>query len=657
MFQFVITTNQRFENEWKNGSFQQEIRREGMGENTPEYLFSGASSETNGKVCPLLKVLWHRVVVDEGHSMAKDRMSSGIDFASWLAAERRWAMTGTPTTQRATQIVQVRALFRFLRHDFFTKRCGGDEFWKKAVAHNWKKGSVASYLRLKSTMKLLMKRHTKKDLEEIPVPLFRKSVVPMSFVECNTYNTLVSGIQSNILLTSMEGKTSGKQDSLLHRNNAKHARKALANIRRVCVGWSRVVPSLTDKLWKETVDAAEATLASTQVRRIRIYLHEAETEGLSECDCCSMKLSTLLIMSCCGSLICTECMDGNSARCVQCDEEFDVDEFQRFQPGFELTWKSNMTKKRQRSIATRAPEILPRHVQIPGSEMNLIIRQHPPPRRTRKFGDGHACDFRVDGVVVHDGKCILCREEHKSCNMLNDKKRCVECGRLAEDCPEEASKAHYLVEKVLGLCGSWRNGEAPGNFRPLKIIVFSQFREALNFVGDLLLRRFGAACIAEYWGRYRRDELRKFTHEPECFCLLLTKDGSEGLDLSCTTHIFFLEEIWDKALEDQAVARAWRMGAKGRVEVETLLAENTVEQSMQEAEKQTAWSRTSYLLRSLRLSTDYHRSFANPIDSEEAKLDKTLSGLKRSRAWADKDLTVKKKKPRTVRFQIKGAFR
>ena len=93
------------------------------------------------------------------------------------------------------------------------------------------------------------------------------------------------------------------------------------------------------------------------------------------------------------------------------------------------------------------------------------------------------------------------------------------------------------------------------------------------------------------------EELHKFTHDPECFCMLLGRDGSEGLDLSFVTRkcsccasflffkfsvtltcirghadIFFLEEIWDKALAEQTVARAWRMGAKGPVEVETILA-------------------------------------------------------------------------------------
>lgn len=78
--------------------------------------------------------------------------------------------------------------------------------------------------------------------------------------------------------------------------------------------------------------------------------------------------------------------------------------------------------------------------------------------------------------------------------------------------------------------------DAQAGRRPVKIIVFSQFRKALNMVGDRLLRRFGQACVSEYWGRYRTTELAKFTRDPECFLMLLGKDGSEGLDLSFVTR-------------------------------------------------------------------------------------------------------------------------
>jgi hypothetical protein len=47
--------------------------------------------------------------------------------------------------------------------------------------------------------------------------------------------------------------------------------------------------------------------------------------------------------------------------------------------------------------------------------------------------------------------------------------------------------------------------------------------------------------------------------------LLLCSDGSHGLDLSFVTDIFLLERLKDKALQEQIISRANRMGATGKM--------------------------------------------------------------------------------------------
>ena len=48
---------------------------------------------------------------------------------------------------------------------------------------------------------------------------------------------------------------------------------------------------------------------------------------------------------------------------------------------------------------------------------------------------------------------------------------------------------------------------------------------------------------------------------------LLCADGSHGLDLSFVTRILLLERLKDKALQEQIISRANRMGATGTVSV------------------------------------------------------------------------------------------
>ena len=81
---------------------------------------------------------------------------------------------------------------------------------------------------------------------------------------------------------------------------------------------------------------------------------------------------------------------------------------------------------------------------------------------------------------------------------------------------------------------------------------------------------------------------------------------------------FFLEQVWDKSLEQQAVARAWRMGATGSVEVETLVAKNSVEETMSRLEKELGGNQSDYLSSNEGLkNSEYQR----------AKLQFLLKGL------------------------------
>ena len=148
------------------------------------------------------------------------------------------------------------------------------------------------------------------------------------------------------------------------------------------------------------------------------------------------------------------------------------------------------------------------------------------------------------------------------------------------------------------------------------------------------------------------------------------KDGSEGLDLSFVTNIIFLEEVWDKSLEQQVVARAWRMGAKGSVEVETLVAENSVEQLMArlevdlrngthknlveiegmqsatEAGKSSEYQRAKlqFLLKNLRLITN---SATNPLAVGSSRDRKRP--IQREQVKTEEDFTVKR---RRVHFDV-----
>jgi len=441
----------------------------------------------------------------------------------------------------------------------------------------------------------------------------------MSDGEVKAYNTLVCAVQSNLLLTSMKGKISGMQDSLLHRSQNKHGRKALSNLRLSCCGGTRVVPTLDNAHWDETIRFLryDHKLEQVRVQMVENYLGRAVSEQFSSCMRCGIELSTLLILPC-GDLVCTECMKSETRMCPVCNHPFDADSFQELQPGIDYTWHWNIsetdTKQASRTVnhpPVPAPALAPAETNDNETEaegdqlMPLHVQENGPQqqagqdrrRRRARRGDGHNCQYDRKSI---DGKCELCHEEHDECVMVHTDSKCPICFRMPEPCPLEETKFHHVTCQLEALVAAQTDQkrapcEAAAKMigehiqmvetRPVKVIIFSQFRLILNLIGHRLLRRFGAGAVAEYWGKYRRQELTKFQSSRDCFCMLLSKDGSEGLDLSFVTHIFFLEEIWDKSLENQTVARAWRMGAKGQVEVATLVAKNSVEEMMAEHEQ------------------------------------------------------------------------
>jgi hypothetical protein len=255
-------------------------------------------------------------------------------------------------------------------------------------------------------------------------------------------------------------------------------------------------------------------------------------------------------MPCCMGLLCTECMDSKTTECPLCNEAFDVEDFQRFQPGFDTEWLDNIKDPDKRStphspvtnavvgqVAHGIPDEPNNHLELVAAPADGNNR--PPTGRSRRTR--HVCQYDRSSTT---GKCTICHEEHDRCNLAMSL-RCNVCHRVAQECSPDETKPKYLVDRILSMykeqvtrIAGAAGGRRSRSVRPLKVIVFSQYQKALSLVGDRLLGRLGTACVAEYFGKYRTEELHRFTVDAQCFCLLLSKDGSEGLDLSFVTRTF-----------------------------------------------------------------------------------------------------------------------
>ncbi len=116
-----------------------------------------------------------------------------------------------------------------------------------------------------------------------------------------------------------------------------------------------------------------------------------------------------------------------------------------------------------------------------------------------------------------------------------------------------------------------------------KVVVFSFFRDVLSTVAAAL----GDMAIGPITGSVpppkRQDLIDEFTARRSPSVLVAQiQAGGVGLNIQAASVVIITEPQWNPAIEDQAIARAHRMGQVRRVDVHRLLAEDSVDQRILE---------------------------------------------------------------------------
>jgi SNF2 family DNA or RNA helicase len=116
-----------------------------------------------------------------------------------------------------------------------------------------------------------------------------------------------------------------------------------------------------------------------------------------------------------------------------------------------------------------------------------------------------------------------------------------------------------------------------------KAIIFSQWVKCLDILKHQL-KRFGPL---EYHGQIpsqKRDGiLQQFKEDASKHVILMSYGaGSVGLNLQFCEYVFLFDRWWNPAVEDQAINRAHRIGARGAVTVTRMLSLATIEERINE---------------------------------------------------------------------------
>jgi non-specific serine/threonine protein kinase len=116
-----------------------------------------------------------------------------------------------------------------------------------------------------------------------------------------------------------------------------------------------------------------------------------------------------------------------------------------------------------------------------------------------------------------------------------------------------------------------------------KILFFSSFEQHLF----LFQRHFDASRQPYAWltgsvsAQDRAKAVAQFQGDPNVQVLFLTLGaGGVGLNLTAADYVFLLDPWWNPAKEDQAIARAHRIGRAHPVTAIRFIAKDTIEEKM-----------------------------------------------------------------------------
>lgn len=133
-----------------------------------------------------------------------------------------------------------------------------------------------------------------------------------------------------------------------------------------------------------------------------------------------------------------------------------------------------------------------------------------------------------------------------------------------------SSKLYAALDYVEQCC---KSGE--------RVLVFSQFVSALDEFSEMLHKKEISYTLLDGSTLNRKGIIDEFKKNESIVVFLLSlKAGGVGLNLTEASHVLFLDDWWNPAVENQAMDRAHRIGQTNQVQVTRLICRNTVEEKI-----------------------------------------------------------------------------
>ncbi len=149
--------------------------------------------------------------------------------------------------------------------------------------------------------------------------------------------------------------------------------------------------------------------------------------------------------------------------------------------------------------------------------------------------------------------------------------------------PESLSDGLVLSSKIPVLADSIAEAVINGH----KVVAFFNFIAGIEITGEKLEEQGIEYAVMTGSTRDREAVVKRFQNTDKCKVLLMTlKTGGVGLNLTAADTVFIFEPWWNKAAEEQAINRLYRIGQKNNVNSYSLIVRGTIEEKIKLLQEQ-----------------------------------------------------------------------
>jgi len=481
-----------------------------------------------GSKRPLFNVQFHRTVLDEAH-IIRNRDASQSKAACGVAAEHRWAVTGTPVQNN---LEDLGSLLTFLRIKPFDDK---NSFSKYIIAP-FKTADTSILPKLRLLVDHITLRRLK---DRIDLPSRTENIVRLKFSEQERtlYDFFVNDSRKRVKALTAEGKALGGRTYA-------HVLKAILRIRLVCAHGRellndedlKMAQGLTAEDAIEIGEDDEEKPALTPKQAFEMYDLLRES-NLHCCAMCKREIGRN-----------TQVLADTDASSSDDDKETD-DIIGHMTPCYQIICPRCLDEFQElmleRTDATN-------HMQCP------------------------LCNDYVKIFFFAIKQSELKEHEQAKARLRANPRLAKQLGRYTG--PHTKTKA--LME-ALKEYQAW--SDAHPNEKPIKTVIFSSWTSHLDLVEYALeANSFRFTRLDGSMSRkHRTENLGSFRDDPRVPIILVSIGaGGLGLNLTSANKVFVMEPQFNPAAEAQAVERVHRLGQTRDVEITRYIMHDSFEESM-----------------------------------------------------------------------------